>query len=156
MTRWPVPHTGWAILVWKGWDGGSRVQHYNPPPTPACPGTSTGLHWREAVTAAYPLMLGPLLDSGEGKETRQGEAHSNTHRKACLCLSQIWQRMYIVKHAKKQLDEIKATADLLEVGTLASRRVLHTLWQIFTFKVEEVAETNPVPLKVLRAHRAMD
>lgn len=84
----------------------SRVQPYglcNPPPC-----LPRHQCWpareREAVTAACPLMLGPLLDSGEGKETRQGEARSNTHQKSCLCLCWIWQRMRILKHAERQLD----------------------------------------------------
>lgn len=63
----------------------SRVQPYGLCNTTTSysphPGPTAGLQGeREAVTAACPLMLGPLLDSGEGKETRQGEARSNTHK----------------------------------------------------------------------------
>lgn len=39
-----------------------------------------------------PLLQGPSLDSGEGKETRQGEARSNTNQQPCLCLCLILKR----------------------------------------------------------------
>lgn len=66
----------------------------NPPPSPqqAAAAVLRGGGSGEAATAARPLLLGPSLDSGEGKETRQGEARSNTNQQPCLCLRLILKR----------------------------------------------------------------
>lgn len=68
---------------WKGW--GSHVPcptlwsvQHSPLPRPH---SWPARREREALTAACPLMLGPLLDSGEGKETKAGRGRSNTHQK---------------------------------------------------------------------------
>lgn len=102
-------------LNWGGRDGGVTCPVSNAivsAPLPPCPGPSAGLQGkREAVAAACPLMLGPLLDSGEWKETKQGEGLSNTHRKSCLCLCRIWQRMHILKHTEP-IGQNRAATDM--------------------------------------------
>lgn len=83
----------------------SRVQPYGrrnhparpparPPPSPqqAAAAVLRGGGSGEAATAARPLLVGPSLDSGEGKETRQGEVRSNTNQQPCLCLRLILKR----------------------------------------------------------------
>lgn len=106
MTRWPVPHTGWAKLGLERVGGPmSRVQPYglcNPLPTSRSPNTQAPLlasneSERERAQESCsdgrlpPLCWAPCWTL-EGKETRQGEAHSNTHQKSCLCLCWIWQK----------------------------------------------------------------
>lgn len=79
---------------WWGrrWGGGpmSRVQHYgrrshparpqSPPPLPQQAAAAAVLRGGGSGETRPPLLLGPSLDSGEGKETRQGEARSNANQ----------------------------------------------------------------------------
>lgn len=76
-------------LNWGGRGGGSDIPCpalYDLcsalPPTPTPRPHCWPARGEEGSNAGCPFMLGPLLDSREGKETRQGEAHSNARTKS--------------------------------------------------------------------------
>lgn len=87
MTRWPVPHTGWAKLGWKGRGGPmSRVQPYGLC-TPLAPPTNTQApllaskgrerQWRQPA----PLCWAPCWTLERGKR-RGRERPTQTHTKS--------------------------------------------------------------------------
>ena len=61
-------------------------------------------------------MLGLLLDSGDGKETRQGEAHSNTPEVLFMSILNLTENAYSVTHevanTESQLDRTGQTTDV--------------------------------------------
>ena len=143
MTRWPVPHTGWAKLGWKGWGGGSHVPcptlwslHHSPPaqaPVLACKGRER--QWRQPA----PLYWAPCWTLERGKR-RGRERPTSTHTKNPVYVHAefdrecIFSKIHRVAHTDGQLDRTGQTRDMWVrwVQTLAHKSKLYNLHKMLS------------------------
>lgn len=121
MTRWPVPHTGWAKLGWKGWGGpmscvqpyGLYIPHHHHPRS----GPSAGLQGERGSDGSLPPYAGPLAGLWRGERDEAGRGPLK-HTPKVLLMSMLnltenaHSQAHWVVHAESQLDRTGQTTDM--------------------------------------------
>lgn len=125
MTRWPVPHTGWAKLGWKRWWGGAWGAHHvpcpalwslQPPPHPPQRSNTqapllASKGRGEAVTAGCPLCAGPLAGLWRGERDKAGRGPlKHTHQKVpFMSMPNMTRNAHFITHRVQHTDPERQT-----------------------------------------------